>query len=145
VFNTQPFERTTCSLHTQSQHTTYSYLTKLAIDLQKHSESPDSYSAALRPLLHVPYRSTFTLNFFPSESLWSASHDLRNVDIIGAKGRESLVGVVSPFLFGCCCLFPEMSAAPVVDPVVFVNRLERLYSSWEVGESGSTYGWALIW
>ena len=35
-----------------------------------------------------------------------------------------------------------MSATPIVDPVAFVSRLERLYSSWEVGESvGVGFKW----
>lgn len=39
-------------------------------------------------------------------------------------------------------LLSEMSATPIVDPVAFVSRLERLYSSWEVGESvGVGFKW----
>jgi len=37
-----------------------------------------------------------------------------------------------------------MSAAPVVDPVVFVNRLERLYSSWEAEEQEEENQWRKV-
>lgn len=45
-------------------------------------------------------------------------------------------------LSGPSFLLSEMSGTPIVDPVAFVSRLERLYSSWEVGESvGVGFKW----